>query len=111
MMTALQPASLRTVLLTSLLAAGAGVATGAERARDLGIRVPGPLNGITDVSGGGDSTVVSGAGTGSRPGSRAHRHHRYSSQGQTVPKVYGGWFTLNASGEMTGQPGLRSGMD
>ena len=96
---------LRAVLLTSLLAAVAGVATGAERARDLGIPfegVPGPLNGITDVTGVevGHTTVVSGAGQlvrGQGPVRTGitviHPRGKDSTEG-----VYGGWFTLNASG-------------
>ena len=100
---------LKAVLLTSLLAAVAGVATGTERARDLGIPfegVPGPLNGITDVSGVevGHTTVVSGAGQlvrGQGPVRTGitviHPRGKDSTEG-----VYGGWFTLNASGEMTG---------
>ena len=100
---------LRTALLISLLAAEAGVATGAERARDLGIPfegAPGPLNGITDVTGVevGHTTVVSGAGQlvrGQGPVRTGitvvHPRGKDSTEG-----VYGGWFTLNASGEMTG---------
>jgi D-aminopeptidase len=98
----------RLLLLAAVLALSA-VPAHAQRARDLGIPfegTPGPLNAITDVAGVevGHSTIVEGSGrlvegrgpvrtgvTASLPRGRA----------STAP-VFGGWFTLNAAGEMTG---------
>ena len=80
-----------------------------DRARDLGIPFTGdtgPLNGITDVRGVevGHKTLISGhgplvRGVGPiRTGVTViHPRGKASTEG-----VYGGWFTLNASGEMTG---------
>ena len=79
------------------------------RARDLGVPfegVPGPLNAITDVEGVevGHTTLISGNGALSvgegpvRTGvTIIHPRGKDSTEG-----VFGGWFTLNASGEMTG---------
>lgn len=85
------------------------VAAETARARDLGIPFegqPGPLNAITDVAGVevGHTTLFDGngaldVGTGPvRTGVTAiHPRGKDSTEG-----VFGGWFTLNASGEMTG---------
>jgi D-aminopeptidase len=79
------------------------------RARDLGVPfggVPGPLNAITDVVGVevGHTTLVTGNGAlrvGEGPVRTGvtiiHPRGKDSTEG-----VFGGWFTLNASGEMTG---------
>ena len=79
------------------------------RARDLGVPfggVPGPLNAITDVDGVevGHTTLVTGTGAlrvGEGPVRTGvtiiHPRGKDSTEG-----VFGGWFTLNASGEMTG---------
>jgi D-aminopeptidase len=79
------------------------------RARDLGVPfggVPGPLNAITDVEGVevGHTTLVTGNGAlrvGEGPVRTGvtiiHPRGKDSTEG-----VFGGWFTLNASGEMTG---------
>lgn len=79
------------------------------RARDLGVPfggVPGPLNAITDVEGVevGQITLISGNGAlrvGEGPVRTGvtiiHPRGKNSTEG-----VFGGWFTLNASGEMTG---------
>lgn len=84
------------------------------RARDLGIPFdgqPGTLNAITDVEGVevGQVTLVEGngalnVGTGPvRTGVTAiHPRGKNSTEG-----VFGGWFTLNASGEMTGTTWLQ----
>ena len=86
-----------------------GVAEESLRARDLGVPfggVPGPLNAITDVEGVevGHTTLISGNGAlqvGKGPVRTGvtiiHPRGRDSTEG-----VFGGWFTLNASGEMTG---------
>ena len=80
-----------------------------RRARDLGVPfggVPGSLNAITDVEGVevGHITLISGNGAlrvGEGPVRTGvtiiHPRGRNSTEG-----VFGGWFTLNASGEMTG---------
>ena len=79
------------------------------RARDLGIPfvgLPGPLNAITDVAGVevGQITLSTGSGAlhvGEGPVRTGvtviHPRGKNSTEG-----VFGGWFTLNASGEMTG---------
>jgi len=79
------------------------------RARDLGIPfvgLPGPLNAITDVVGVevGHITLFTGSGAlqvGEGPVRTGvtviHPRGKNSTEG-----VFGGWFTLNASGEMTG---------
>jgi L-aminopeptidase/D-esterase-like protein len=79
------------------------------RARDLGVRfdgTPGPLNAITDVAGvevghvtliEGDGKLIVGKGP-IRTGVTAIMPRGKTS---TVP-VFGAWFALNASGEMTG---------
>ena len=89
-------------------------ATQRDRARDLGIPFTGetgPLNGITDVRGVevGHKTLISGhgplvRGVGPiRTGVTViHPRGKASTEG-----VYGGWFTLNASGEMTGTTWLQ----
>lgn len=90
------------------------LATQRDRARDLGIPFTGetgPLNGITDVPGVevGHKTLISGhgplvRGVGPiRTGVTViHPRGKASTEG-----VYGGWFTLNASGEMTGTTWLQ----
>lgn len=90
------------------------LATQRDRARDLGIPFTGetgPLNGITDVRGVevGHKTLISGhgplvRGVGPiRTGVTViHPRGKASTEG-----VYGGWFTLNASGEMTGTTWLQ----
>ena len=87
----------------------ASAAEKSPRARDLGIPfegLPGPLNAITDVAGVevGQVTLFSGSGAlnvGKGPVRTGvtvvHPRGRNSIEG-----VFGGWFTLNASGEMTG---------
>lgn len=89
-------------------------ATQRDRARELGIPFTGetgPLNGITDVRGVevGHKTLISGhgplvRGVGPiRTGVTViHPRGKASTEG-----VYGGWFTLNASGEMTGTTWLQ----
>jgi D-aminopeptidase len=79
------------------------------RARDLGIPfdgTPGPLNGITDVAGVevGHVTLISGSGR-VVPGKGPVRTGVTAilPRGRNVnDAVFGGWFTLNGNGEMTG---------
>jgi L-aminopeptidase/D-esterase-like protein len=87
----------------------ASVAAESPRARDLGVPfggLPGPLNAITDVGGVevGHITLFTGNGAlrvGKGPVRTGvtiiHPRGKNSTEG-----VFGGWFTLNASGEMTG---------
>lgn len=100
-----------TVLSLSTVVAAAD---DAPRARDLGIPFDGqagPLNAITDVAGVevGQITLVEGSGVlrvGEGPVRTGvtviHPRGRESTEG-----VFAGWFTLNASGEMTGTTWLR----
>jgi D-aminopeptidase len=79
------------------------------RARDLGIPFdghPGPLNAITDVAGVevGQVTLIEGEGllvVGSGPVRTGVTAIHPRGKKSTDP-VFAGWFTLNASGEMTG---------
>ncbi len=99
------------MLVTPLLASAAAEK---PRARDLGIPfggLPGPLNAITDVEGVevGHATIFTGHGAllvGKGPVRTGvtivHPRGRNSTEG-----VFGGWFTLNASGEMTGTTWLQ----
>jgi D-aminopeptidase len=96
----------RLLIVTPLLP---GNAEENPRARDLGVPFggePGPLNAITDVNGVevGHTTLISGQGAlrvGEGPVRTGvtiiHPRGKNSTEG-----VFGGWFTLNASGEMTG---------
>jgi len=74
------------------------------RARDLGVPfdgTPGPLNAITDVAGieVGHVTLISGGGPQAvRTGVTAV----WPRGKQFAPPVFGGWFSLNGNGEMTG---------
>ncbi len=106
------------VVVIAFLAAAmlplASAAADAPRARDLGIPFegqPGPSNAITDVGGieVGHVTLISGDGelrVGKGPVRTGvtvvHPRGKNSTEG-----VFGGWFTLNASGEMTGTTWLR----
>src|SRR5881397_3709405 len=98
-------------LLALLLVPSFLPAQGRPRARDLGVPfdgIPGPLNAITDVAGVtvGHSTIVRGQGklvVGQGPvrtGVTAI-FPRGATSGGGDP-VFGGWFTLNGNGEMTG---------
>jgi L-aminopeptidase/D-esterase-like protein len=103
--------SLRAALICLFLVFGVCPSFAAEtvRARDLGIPFdgqPGPLNAITDVAGVevGQVTLIEGEGAltvGEGPVRTGvtviHPRGRDS-----VDPVFAGWFTLNASGEMTG---------
>ena len=86
-----------------------GAASETTRARDLGIPFegqPGPLNSITDVAGVevGHVTLVEGEGllsVGSGP-VRTGVTVIHPRGKDSTHAVFAGWFTLNASGEMTG---------
>lgn len=81
----------------------------APRARDLGVPfegLPGPLNAITDVRGVevGQVTLISGEGklvVGEGPVRTGVTAILPRGKGSPDP-VFGGWFTLNGAGEMTG---------
>ncbi|PYP57742.1 MAG: aminopeptidase [Gemmatimonadetes bacterium] len=99
---------LRTVVLLSLLSAPLG-AQARPRARDLGVPfdgTPGPLNAITDVAGVtvGHSTIITGQGplvVGQGP-VRTGVTAIFPRGATNGDPVFGGWFTLNGNGEMTG---------
>lgn len=101
---------LTAILALALVPAVAAAADAAPRARDLGVPfygTPGPLNAITDVAGVevGYSTLISGSsrrpaeGPVIRTGVTAVLPRGRAGAAQSV---YGGWFTLNGNGEMTG---------
>jgi len=97
------------IALALTLTAQCGHAEALERARSLGIPflgVPGPLNAITDVAGvevghttliAGEGQLVRGEGPIRTGVTVVHPRGKDSTEA-----VHGGWFTLNASGEMTG---------
>jgi len=99
----------RSILIFLVAAATAATAQTKPRARDLGVPfdgMPGPFNAITDVKGVevGHTTLISGSGklkVGEGPvrtGVTAVLPRGKNSQ----HAVFGGWFTLNGNGEMTG---------
>ena len=88
-------------LAFALLLSIAASAQTKPRARDLGVPfegTPGPLNAITDVAGieVGHSTIIQGDSI--RTGVTAIRPRGKTSDAP----VFGGWFSLNGNGEMTG---------
>jgi D-aminopeptidase len=95
---------LATVALVSSASAQAG-----PRARDLGVPfdgIPGPFNAITDVKGVevGHTTLISGSGrlkVGVGP-VRTGVTAIFPRGKDSLDAVFGGWFTLNGNGEMTG---------
>ncbi len=95
--------------LPLLMSGIAPVSAETNRARDLGIPfegTPGPLNAITDVAGVevGHVTLMKGDGAlkvGSGPVRTGVTAIHPRGKDSTDP-VFAGWFTLNASGEMTG---------
>jgi L-aminopeptidase/D-esterase-like protein len=99
------------ILIGLSIGFGPAAATAGEsiRARELGIPFegqPGPLNAITDVSGVevGHITLIEGAGllrVGFGPVRTGVTAIHPRGKDSTEP-VFAGWFTLNASGEMTG---------
>ncbi|MEM9989372.1 MAG: P1 family peptidase, partial [Pseudomonadota bacterium] len=97
------------VSLAAYLSVGALAQEASPRARDLGVPflgTPGPLNAITDVAGVevGHSTIIRGKGKlvrGKGPVRTGVTAIHPRGKDSTSP-VFGSWFTLNASGEMTG---------
>ena len=97
--------------MRSLLAVASLLLTAAAepRARDLGVPfegTPGPLNAITDVAGVevSHTTIIRGSGklvVGKGPVRTGVTAVLPRGRNSTTP-VFGGWFTLNAAGEMTG---------
>ena len=106
-----QPLSLVVAILTlTLVLHGLPAAAGEpDRARDLGIPfegTPGPLNSITDIAGieVGHTTLFDGNGAlevGKGP-VRTGVTVVHPRGKDSTEAVFAGWFTLNASGEMTG---------
>ena len=101
---------LTTLLLLSTLAEGIALGqTARPRARALGVPfdgTPGPLNAITDVTGVevGQATIVAGRGpliVGQGP-VRTGVTAIFPRGKTNGDPVFGGWFTLNGNGEMTG---------
>jgi len=86
-----------------------GMAQSKPRARDLGVPfdgTPGPYNAITDVKGVevGHTTLISGSGklkVGQGP-VRTGVTADFPRGKDSLDPVFGGWFTLNGNGEMTG---------
>jgi D-aminopeptidase len=99
----------RSILFGLVLATGHLTAQSRPRARDLGVPfdgTPGPLNAITDVAGVavGHSTVIAGQGrlvVGQGP-VRTGVTAVFPRGATNGDPVFGGWFTLNGNGEMTG---------
>src|SRR6266480_600805 len=96
-------------LLALLLVPSSLPAQGRPRARGLGVPfdgTPGPLNAITDVAGVtvGHSTIIRGQGklvVGQGP-VRTGVTAVFPRGATNGDPVFGGWFTLNGNGEMTG---------
>ena len=93
-------------ILTFLLALATAVCVADPRARELGVPFegePGPLNAITDVDGVtvGHATLIEDLADGHkvRTGVTAILPRGAASAGTSV---FGGWFSLNGNGEMTG---------
>src|SRR3989475_151630 len=97
------------LLLALVLVTGHLTAQSRPRARDLGVPfdgTPGPLNAITDVAGVtvGHATIIKGQGTlvvGQGP-VRTGVTAIFPRGATNGDPVFGGWFTLNGNGEMTG---------
>ena len=97
------------MLLGLVLITGHLTAQSRPRARDLGVPfdgTPGPLNAITDVAGVtvGHATIIKGQGTlvvGQGP-VRTGVTAIFPRGATNGDPVFGGWFTLNGNGEMTG---------
>ncbi len=102
---------LTSLLLLGILGGQVAAAQGAAhpRARDLGVPfdgTPGPLNAITDVAGVevGHATIIAGQGklvVGQGP-VRTGVTAIFPRGKTNGDPVFGGWFTLNGNGEMTG---------
>jgi D-aminopeptidase len=100
-------------LCQAILLAGTLAAQNKPRARDLGVPfegTPGPLNSIVDVAGVevGHTTLISGHGklqVGAGP-VRTGVTAIWPRGKQSSDPVFGGWFSQNGNGEMTGTPWL-----
>jgi len=98
-----------TTLLMSIVFSAAAMAGAVPRARDLGVPfdgTPGRYNAITDVKGVevGHTTLISGSGklkVGEGPVRTGVTAVLPRGKGSLDP-VFGGWFSLNGNGEMTG---------
>jgi len=98
-----------TTLLVSIVFSAAAMAGAVPRARDLGVPfdgTPGRYNAITDVKGVevGHTTLISGSGklkVGEGPVRTGVTAVLPRGKGSLDP-VFGGWFSLNGNGEMTG---------
>jgi D-aminopeptidase len=96
-------------VLIAMAAASLWAAQAKPRARDLGVPfdgTPGPLNAITDVKGVevGHTTLISGSGklvVGKGP-VRTGVTAVFPRGKDSLDPVFGGWFSLNGNGEMTG---------
>ena len=97
------------MLILLMVVASQATAQARPRARDLGVPfdgTPGPLNAITDVAGVtvGHSTIIRGQGklvVGQGP-VRTGVTAIFPRGAANGDPVFGGWFTLNGNGEMTG---------
>jgi D-aminopeptidase len=97
------------MLLASVFCTGHLIGQSRPRARDLGVPfdgAPGPLNAITDVAGVtvGHATIIKGQGklvVGQGP-VRTGVTAIFPRGATNGDPVFGGWFTLNGNGEMTG---------
>jgi len=93
-------------ILTALMALATAVCVAEPRARDLGVPFdgePGPLNAITDVAGVavGHTTLIRDLRDGHRVRTGVTAVLPRGRAGIRTP-VFGGWFSLNGNGEMTG---------
>ena len=97
--------------LVILLAMSTNATSTTPRARDLGIPFdgqPGPLNAITDVAGitVGHTTLISSPSPGHEVRTGVTAILPRGRDSASVP-VFGGWFSLNGNGEMTGTAWLQ----
>jgi len=105
----LKPARRTRLALVFSLVVATAAAQPDPRARDLGVPfdgTPGPFNAITDVKGVevGHTTLISGSGplkVGVGP-VRTGVTAIFPRGKDSLDAVFGGWFTLNGNGEMTG---------
>ena len=93
-------------ILTFLLSLATAVCVAEPRARDLGVPFdgqPGPLNAITDVAGVavGHTTLIQDLTDGHRVRTGVTAILPRGRDSRKTP-VFGGWFSLNGNGEMTG---------
>ncbi|HUD99578.1 MAG TPA: P1 family peptidase [Bryobacteraceae bacterium] len=92
------------IWMRTILTLSAAAALLAARARDLGVPfegTPGPLNAITDVASieVGHRTIIASDG---KQAVRTGVTVVWPRGKQSVTPVFGGWFSLNGNGEMTG---------